>query len=124
VPTVSTDPVLLNGSATATPNASASYGVLYGFSGFSQPVDNTSPNKAKAGQTIPLKWRLTDAHGAPVTTLAGVQLSVASLSCSFGSTPDAVEEYALGSSSLQNLGDGLYQFNWKGSLQDSAILVR
>jgi len=153
-PTVSPDPVLLNGSAAATPNAgdalsgiasescdavltdsvgsksvacmasdqagnsasaSASYEVLYGFSGFSQPVNNTSPNKAKAGQTIPLKWRLTDAHGAPVATLAGVQLSVASLSCSFGSTPDAVEEYASGDSGLQNLGDGLYQYNWKTS---------
>jgi hypothetical protein len=41
-----------------------------------------------------------------------VQVSAASLSCSFGTTPDAVEEYASGSSSLQNLGDGFYQFNW------------
>jgi hypothetical protein len=149
VPTVSPDPVLLNGSATATPNASdalsgiasescdvvptdsvgsnsvactatddagntasasASYGVLYGFS---QPVDNDAPNKARAGQTIPLKWRLTDADGTPVTTLAGVQLSVASLSCSFGSTPDAVEAYASDDSGLQNLGNGFYQLNWK-----------
>ncbi len=88
------------------------YTVAYAFSGFSQPVDNNVPNKAKAGQAIPLKWRLTDADGAPVTTLSSVQLSVVSLSCSFGTTPDAVEEYASGSSSLQNLGDGFYQFNW------------
>ena len=94
-------------------SASRNYTVVYGFPGFSQPVDNTVPNRAKAGQTIPLKWRLTDATGTPVTTLTAVQVTVASLSCAFGSTPDAVEEYASGSSGLQNLGDGYYQFNWK-----------
>jgi hypothetical protein len=40
-----------------------------------------------------------------------VTLTVASLSCSFTTTPDAIEEYAPGSSGLQNLGDGYYQFN-------------
>jgi hypothetical protein len=35
------------------------------------------------------------------------------LSCSTGSGSDAVEEYASGSSGLQNLGDGYYQYNWK-----------
>jgi hypothetical protein len=30
-----------------------------------------------------------------------------------GSTVDAVEEYSTGSSGLQNLGDGYYQWNWK-----------
>jgi hypothetical protein len=106
-------------SCTATDNGGNSasttvdYSVVYGFSGFSQPVDNNLLNKAKAGQSIPLKWRLTDANGAPVSNLAGVQLTVASLSCTSGTTPDAIEEYASGSSGLQNLGDGFYQYNWK-----------
>ncbi|CAN5760881.1 hypothetical protein BH24CHL6_BH24CHL6_12870 [soil metagenome] len=88
------------------------YYVGYNFAGFSRPVDNGVLNVAKAGQAIPFKWRLTDANGDPVLTLASVKLTVASLSCDVGSTEDALEEYATGSSGLQNLGDGYYQFNW------------
>ena len=152
-PTVSPNPVLLNGSAAATPNASdgrsgvasqscgpiatssvgsqsvsctatdnagntstvpAAYTVTYAFSDFSSPVDAAPVlNSAKAGQTIPLKWRITDANGVPVTNLASVQVSVASLSCSTGTGVDAVETYTTGASGLQNLGDGYYQYNWK-----------
>lgn len=43
------------------------------------------------------------------------KVTVASLDCSLGVTLDPVEEYASGSSGLQNLGDGYYQFNWKTS---------
>jgi hypothetical protein len=151
-PTVSPNPVLLNGSATASPGAgdvtsgvatsscgavdtstvgaktvsctatdnagnvntaNASYSVVYGFTGFFSPVDNGGVlNKAKAGQAIPLKWRLTDANGDPVLSLASVTATVTSLTCSLSTTADAVEEYATGSSGLQNLGDGYYQFNW------------
>ena len=153
-PSVSPNPVLLNGSATASPNASdnlsgiasascgavdtssvggsksvtcnatdnagntnngsANYSVGYKFVGFSQPVDNNGVlNVAKAGSAIPLKWRLLDANDAPVTNLSSVNVTVASLSCSSGTTADEVEEYAAGASGLQNLGDGYYQFNWK-----------
>ena len=152
-PSVSPNPVELNGSATASPNASdnlsgvfssscdpvntstigshsvacsaednagntasanASYNVAYKFLGFFAPVDNLPAlNMAKAGQAIPLKWRLTDANGVPVLNLTAVNVTVASLSCSAGVTTDAIEEYATGSSDLQNLGDGYYQFNWK-----------
>jgi hypothetical protein len=95
-------------------NANASYSVVYDFSGFSSPVDSVPTlNLAKAGQAIPLKWRITDANGLPVTNLSGVTVTVVSLSCSLGSTTDALEEYASGDSGLQNLGDGYYQFNWK-----------
>jgi hypothetical protein len=154
-PTVSPNPVLLNGSATATANASdatgpgsglassscdavdtssvgaksvtciaednagntnsasASYNVTYGFDGFFAPVENpTVLNKAKAGQSIPLKWRLTDANGAPVTNLSSVSLTASSLTCALGTSTDVLEEYATGQSGLQNLGDGYYQFNW------------
>jgi hypothetical protein len=152
-PSVSPNPVLLNGSATASAgasdnlsgifsascdpvdtssvggsksvactatdnagnsaNASAPYSVGYKFAGFFSPVDNGMLNVAKAGQAIPLKWRLLDANDAPVTNLSSVGVTVASLSCSSGTTSDEVEEYAAGSSGLQNLGDGYYQFNWK-----------
>jgi hypothetical protein len=69
-------------------------------------------NTAKAGRTIPLKFRVTTADGAPVTNLTSVRVTVTSSSCTLGSTPDAIEEYASGGSGLQNLGNGTYQFNW------------
>lgn len=92
------------------------YTVTYDFSGFSAPVNNLPTlNTAKAGQAIPLKWRLTDASGAPVTTLSNVQVGVSNLSCSTGSGSDTIEEYVTSTSGLQNLGDGYYQYNWKTS---------
>ncbi len=152
-PTVSPNPVLLNGSAVASPNASdnlsgvasascgavntgsvgartvvctatdnagnsatasAAYHVIYNFTGFSQPVDNPPLlNSANSGQAIPLKWRITDANGNPVTNLASVKVTALSLACPIGVTPDLIEEYATGNSGLLNQGNGYYQFNWK-----------
>jgi hypothetical protein len=152
-PTVSPNPVLLNGSATASAgatdslsgvassscgsvdtstvgpksvicsatdnagnsnSAAANYSVAFKFVGFTSPVDNPNVlNRAKAGQAIPFKWRLLDANDQPVTSLSGVGATVESLSCALGTTADAVEEYATGSSGLQNLGNGYYQWNWK-----------
>ncbi len=90
------------------------YQVIYNFTGFFSPVDNPSTmNTAKAGQTIPLKWRITDADGNPVTNLTGVSVTAVSLSCPSAPTTDAIEEYVVSNSGLQNLGDGYYQWNWK-----------
>ena len=101
-------------NAGNTGSASASYNVIYSFGGFFAPVDNLpTMNIAKAGQTIPLKWRITDVNGVPVTTLSSVTVTAVSLACEQGTTSDQMEEYASGSSGLQNLGDGYYQFNWK-----------
>jgi hypothetical protein len=72
-----------------------------------------TPWKVKAGKAIPLKWRLTDATGAPVPTLGSAQISVVGISCSSGTTLDQIEEVAAGVSGLQNLGEGYYQLNWK-----------
>lgn len=99
-------------NADNTQTATATYRVAYGFSGFDQPVDATARNIAKAGRTIPLKWRVTDGTGAPVTGLASVSVSAASLSCAAGTSEDQIEEYASGGSGLRDLGDGYYQFNW------------
>jgi hypothetical protein len=99
-------------NAGNTANAPAGYTVSYQFSGFTRPVDGTVLNAAKAGQTIPLKWRLTDANGDPVTTLSSVSVTTVGLQCAAGTSADQVSEYASGASGLQNLGDGYYQFNW------------
>jgi hypothetical protein len=100
-------------NAGNTHSADANYTVrAYTFTGFSSPVDNGGVlNVAKAGQAIPLKWRLMD-NGSPVTNLSSVSGVTTNITCNLGST-DNVEVYAAGSSGLQNLGDGYYQFNWK-----------
>jgi hypothetical protein len=103
-----------NAEYAAALQVTQSFNVVYGFTGFSQPVANAPLlNAVKAGGTIPLKWRLVDAHGAPVTSLGTAMVKVTSLACSAGIMQDELEEYAAGASGLQNLGDGYYQFNWK-----------
>jgi len=86
----------------------------YTFSGFQQPIDNGVPNTANAGQTIPVKWRLTDiSTGAPISdpgSFVSVTSSPSPNTC--GGTADAIETYS-GQSGLQYLGDGNWQFNWK-----------
>ena len=94
--------------------ASATYTVVgYNSSGFTAPVDADALNLAVAGQAIPLKWRLLDGDGAPVTGIASVTVAATSLACDLDATADGIEEYAANSSGLQNLGDGYYQYNWK-----------
>jgi hypothetical protein len=96
-----------------TASATVSYNVIYGFSGFTRPVDNPPAlNTANAGSIVALKWQLTDANGAPITDLAGVAVKAESLACDLGTTPDQPEESAAGKSGLQNMGGGYYQWNW------------
>jgi len=89
----------------------------YTFDGFFSPIDNPpTVNNAKAGQTISVKWRLTDKNGLPVsdpasfTSITSTRVGCASLA----EFPiNYVDELATGSSGLQYLGDGWWQFNWK-----------
>ncbi len=68
--------------------------VRYNFLGFFASVDRPNTmNVSKAGQAIPLKWRLTDANGVPITDLIGVTVQAVSLTCSYGTTVDQIEEY-------------------------------
>jgi hypothetical protein len=97
-----------------TSSKTCHYDVSYVFSGLFAPIDRPSTlNVSRAGQAIPLKWRLTDALGQPVLDLSSVRAFVTGSSCALGATTDLVEEAAAGSSGLQNLGDGYYQLNWK-----------
>jgi hypothetical protein len=97
-----------------TASVSCGYIVGYNFSGFYAPVDRPNAlNISKAGQAIPLKWLLTDYFGQGVTNVSSVTVDAVSYACDLGTTGDQIEEYASGSSGLQNLGGGNYQFNWK-----------
>ena len=112
----------LSFTAASTPKVTELGGTIFavvtsfGMAGFEPPVDNGSVNVARAGRAIPLKWRLYDLGGNPVTDLAAVHLTSVPLSCAaLNEGTDAVEEYATGASGLQNLGDGAYQINWATS---------
>ena len=105
--------LIVDGQPGRSVNGPTSF-AAWTFEGFSQPVD-TLPvvNEVKAGQGVPLRWRLVDDRNNPVTTLESAKIRVAGLTCSSGSTTDKLEEVAAGSSGLQNLGNGYYQMAWK-----------
>lgn len=92
---------------------------VFSFFGFDQPVDNQPiVNNAKGGSSIPVKWRITDLDGTPISDPASfVSLASYSVPCeSFSGEPvDELEERATGGSGLQYLGDGYWQFNWKAA---------
>ena len=89
------------------------YSVQYKFSGFFQPIDNPPTiNVGNAGQTVPVKWQITDANGVAISDPASfISLTTINGSCQQGSG-DSIETYS-GSSGLQYLGNGNWQFNWK-----------
>jgi hypothetical protein len=74
-------------------------------SGLFAPIEMTELNIAQAGKTVPVKWRVTDLEGNPVSDPTHFE-SVTSRgdTCESGPT-DAIEDYS-GGSGLQYLGDG------------------
>lgn len=94
------------------------YSILhYNFAGFFSPVDNPPVlNTAKAGSTIPVKWRLSDSAGAPVTTLDSViALLNGATTCDAGPS-DAIEEVAAatgGSALRYDAVTNQFIYNWK-----------
>jgi hypothetical protein len=88
----------------------------YVLTAFFSPIDNLpTVNVAKAGQGIPVKWRLTDSSGNPVSDPSSFYglVSVSASCSSWTGATDVAEAYVTGSSSLQYLGDGYWQYNWK-----------
>lgn len=85
------------------------------FEGFFSPIDNEAVNIARAGQAIPVKYRLLAADGTPVSDpssfVSVTSQTNGSIACA-GLPTDALETYS-GTSGLQYLGDGYWQFNWK-----------
>ncbi|HEV8695826.1 MAG TPA: PxKF domain-containing protein, partial [Lysobacter sp.] len=95
-----------------TAGGSAGYRVVYGFSGFNAPVQNPPVlNVFKAGRSIPLRWRVVDAQGAPVTNLSSATVSATAISCP-NATENRISTYGGSNGQLQNLGNGYYQLDW------------
>lgn len=105
-----------NAVYTAALPAKQTIDVKFAFGGFMSPIaSGTTFNVAKAGQTIAVKWRLTNAAGAPVTSLASATIATTDVACPAGPAPtnNVADETTAGNSGLQNLGNGYYQLNWK-----------
>jgi hypothetical protein len=91
--------------------------IPYTFSGFFAPVDNPPMvNTVKAGQTVPVKWRVMDANGQPVASLATKTFTSTGINCSsLAGEPESAIEPSSGTSGWQYLGNGYWQYNWKTS---------
>lgn len=91
--------------------------INYEFSGFDSPIDNEPVvNVAKAGSTIPVKWRLTDYEGSPISdpsSFASLKSHSVPQGEFSGDPSDEIEITGAGASGLQYLGNGYWQFNWK-----------
>jgi hypothetical protein len=92
---------------------------IYTFKGFMPPV-KMAGNKAQAGQTVPLKWKLTmTADGKPVsdpTAFVGVMSYSVDCTTLVGDSTTAVAEKGPGKGKAavaRYLGGGKWIFNWK-----------
>jgi hypothetical protein len=97
-----------------TGSASATYQVIYAWSGFFRPVDNLPTlNQAKAGSAIPVKFSLDGNQGLGI--VAPSYPRSVSIPCDATTSVDAVEEtVTAGSSSLTyDSVAGQYLYVWK-----------
>jgi hypothetical protein len=92
--------------------------LTYNFEGFFSPVDNEPTwNTVKNRSTVPVKWRLLDANGTNVSSIATVMggyPKYALINCVSGSE-DAIEEtVSSGGTSLSWDSSGMqFVYNWK-----------
>ena len=101
-------------SAVATATITVSSVPDIAVTGFFSPVDMGLVNVAKAGQTVPLKFRLTDESGAGLQ-VPGFVFSGNIVQSGSTTGGDEIEQYVSGASGLQYLGDGYYQWNLQTS---------
>jgi hypothetical protein len=103
---------------TAAPR-SVHFSVVYPWTGFYSPVDNTDGNgryvlnAARAGSTVPVKFSLGGDHGLDVVTAGSP--SSAPIACDSAARVDPVEEYAATSASGLRYEQGAdrYAYNWQ-----------
>lgn len=81
---------------------------------FDAPVTDGDVNLMKAGRTVPFKF-FVSLQDAPVDDLDSVSTVAIRSACDTDEQTAPIDEVAAGGSGLQNLGGGLYQFNYKTS---------
>lgn len=91
--------------------ATSGYRVVYGFSGFSAPIQEGT-NLVKAGRKLAFRFSVFDANGAPVTGMTDVRATVRRFACASEEATDAIEEEVVGAPGLKNGRDGSYQYNF------------
>ncbi len=100
-------------AAGNTASTGLDYRVVYGFAGFEGAVQATGWNQAAMKRAVPFAWRVVDAQGAGVTTLANATIVRTPVKCPLRVSGVPLSAYAGNvSGPLQNLGDGHYQRNW------------
>jgi hypothetical protein len=109
--------VFQTGVRAGVGQVTVTYSLGYTFSGFLAPVDNAPTlNTGKAGRTYAVKWRLTDAAGAPVSAPSAVaSVAVQGTDCNtLGTTTAPLEAEAAGDSVLRyDAAAGQYVYTWK-----------
>ena len=109
--------VVTDDSGNASLPASATVEVRYRVTGFFPPVYSLpAVNRANAGRTVPVRWRLSGADGRPVTSLASfVSLMSAPIRC--GGSPGEVMEAQMvpadGGPVRYDPAEGQFIFNWR-----------
>lgn len=100
-----------NGGIVADETTMVVTPVLFEFGGFQQPIDVDDVNVLNAGRTLPVKWSLTDADGAPVDDPASfVAITYQLFDCDTGAVDS--EGPAASRKGLKSTGPGQWHFNW------------
>lgn len=96
--------------------STSSYRLVYGFSGFFPPIAGATAARAtRAGSVIPLKWKLWDGKGRPVTSLQSFSDLVSSAVSCVTTSGDLTGEQARSPGATMLRYDGLagqFIFNW------------
>jgi hypothetical protein len=96
------------------------FSVVYGWNGYLQPVNDTAhqvgvtESKFKLGQTIPLKFDLTDANGVSVQQSGSPAFAKSANrgACDANAAVDSVPTVAADTAAVYGYTGGHYQYNW------------
>jgi len=103
-------------AAGNTTNGSFTVTVSFAWTGFFAPVDNDGVvNVIKGGQSVPLKWRISDGSGGWISSLGVVDVvNQTRIACTNSATLDEVEAPTSGATSLRyDTTANQYIYNWQ-----------